>query len=236
MVSSEEKKFIDDETMGILRFLNLPRKNGKVVDQLNMVMTMYKFVVQNVDERLEGSSVGMQFGEEFEANYARAYYSRLIGALKCNDGSEFSNAVLLNYLFYMKGFDSYVLLSRSRNGFPHISTVAQVGDDYYYFDAKQDRMIYKNQDFGMPEEFSFMSAGLGREEYEGIYTPKKVYPNFYDKRVRVPTTLEQIPIADKGILRSLIEQERRKIPDLTYHRERHVQKAAEHERDEERLM
>ena len=234
-ISAENEKFIYDESMEILKFLNLPVKNGNFVDQLNMVMRMYKFVVQNIDEQKENDPSYMELYGELDRNYSKAYYDSLTQSLRDNPGSEFDNSILYNYLLYMKGFDSYVLLSKSRNGFPHISNVVKVGSDYYYFDAKQDRMIFKNQDFGMPEEFSFMSAALGKDEYERIYTPKKVYPNFYNRRVRVPTTLDQIPISDKGVLRSLIDQERKKIPDLTYHRNRHVGRSFEHDRDEERI-
>ena len=44
----EKKKLIENRSMQILRFLNLTVKNSNIVDQLGIVLRLYKYVVQKV--------------------------------------------------------------------------------------------------------------------------------------------------------------------------------------------
>ena len=105
----EKKKLIEDRTMQILRFLNLRVKNSNIVEQLGIVLRLYKYVVQNIYEDSYEESDSQKTKQE---EYLNELYK---GVLK-NPGDQTTNAILLNHLLYMKGFDTHIILAKSKKG------------------------------------------------------------------------------------------------------------------------
>ncbi len=200
----ERKKLIENKTLQILHFLNLTVKNSNVVDQLGIVMRLYKFVVQNVypEERLKEIKKASTKSEEYLNDLYR-------GVMK-NPGDQTTNAILLNHLLYMKGFDTHIILARSKNSVPHVANIARIGKEYYFFDPTLERSIYEEQG-GNPDDILFCCAALGKDEYSKFYMPVEVLADDLDKpAVPFPTA-----VADESMPRQLIESVTKLIPDLT---------------------
>jgi len=210
-LEKKKKKFIFDQSMDILQFINLPIKNSNQADQLFMVMKIYKYVVQNIREGHPPI-----LNEESKANYESFYLENLMAAVKNNPGTDITNSILLDYLLYMKGFDSYIVEMKSINGFPHVANLVKLGDEFYYFDATQERMIYTSGKKIMPEEFAFATAALGKDPYERLYSPVRVYPT-YNSKVKVEQLENFWPsnISRESYYRKFIEEMSLEIPDMT---------------------
>ena len=200
----EKKKLIENRSMQILRFLNLTVKNSNIVDQLGIVLRLYKYVVQNVfpeEQRFDGKA---------ESTKQEEYLSDLyIGVMK-NPGDQTTNAILFNHLLYMKGFDTHIILARSKNGTPHVANIARIGKEYFFFDTTLERSIYEEQGEN-PDEMLFCCAALGKEEFSKFYTPVEVLNEDLDKpAVPFPTAM-----AEESMPRQLVESVVKLIPDLS---------------------
>lgn len=210
-LEKKQKKFIFDKSMDVLKFIDLPIKNSNPADQLFMQMKIYKYVVQNVRK-----GIPPRLSKEAMANYETFYIENLIAALENNPGSDITNSILFDYLLYMKGFDSYIVEMQSINGFPHVANLSKLGDEFYYFDATQERMIYTSGKTILPEVFPFATAALGKDPYERLYTPKRVYPT-YNSKVNVEQLENFWPsnISKESYYRRFIEEMALEIPDMT---------------------
>lgn len=199
----EKKKLIEDRTMQILRFLNLRVKNSNIVEQLGIVLRLYKYVVQNIYEDSYEESETQKTKQE---EYLNDLYK---GVLK-NPGDQTTNAILLNHLLYMKGFDTHIILAKSKKGVPHVANIARIGKEYFFFDTTLERSIYVEQGEN-PDEMLFCCAALGKEEYSKFYTPIEVLNEDLDKpAVPFPTAM-----AEESMPRQLIESVVKLIPDLS---------------------
>lgn len=200
----EKKKLIENRSMQILRFLNLRVKNSNIVDQLGIVLRLYKFVVQNVfpEEQV--------FDGKAESTKQEEYLSNLYRGVMKNPGDQTTNAILFNHLLYMKGFDTHIILARSKNGTPHVANIARIGKEYFFFDTTLERSIYEEQGEN-PDEMLFCCAALGKEEFSKFYTPVEVLNEDLDKpAVPFPTAM-----AEESMPRQLVESVVKLIPDLS---------------------
>lgn len=200
----EKKKLIENRSMQILRFLNLRVKNSNIVDQLGIVLRLYKYVVQNVfpeEQSYDGKT---------ESTKQEEYLSNLYKGVMKNPGDQTTNAILFNHLLYMKGFDTHIILARSKNGTPHVANIARIGREYFFFDTTLERSIYEEQGEN-PDEMLFCCAALGKEEFSKFYTPVEVLNEDLDKpAVPFPTAM-----AEESMPRQLVESVVKLIPDLS---------------------
>lgn len=200
----EKKKLIENRSMQILRFLNLRVKNSNIVDQLGIVLRLYKYVVQNVfPEEQEYRNVSENTKQE-------EYLDNLYKGVMRNPGDQTTNAILFNHLLYMKGFDTHIILARSKNGIPHVANIARIGKEYFFFDPTLERSIYEEQGEN-PDELLFCCAALGKEDFNKFYIPVEVLNDDLDKpAVPFPTAM-----AEESMPRQLIESVTKLIPDLS---------------------
>lgn len=200
----EKKKLIENRSMQILRFLNLTVKNSNIVDQLGIVLRLYKYVVQNVFPEEQS------FDGKAESTKQEEYLSDLYRGVMKNPGDQTTNAILFNHLLYMKGFDTHIILARSKNGTPHVANIARIGREYFFFDTTLERSIYEEQGEN-PDEMLFCCAALGKEEFSKFYTPIEVLNEDLDKpAVPFPTAM-----AEESMPRQLVESVVKLIPDLS---------------------
>lgn len=200
----EKKKLIENRSMQILRFLNLTVKNSNIVDQLGIVLRLYKYVVQNVFPEEQS------FDGKAESTKQEEYLSDLYRGVMKNPGDQTTNAILFNHLLYMKGFDTHIILARSKNGTPHVANIARIGKEYFFFDTTLERSIYEEQGEN-PDEMLFCCAALGKEEFSKFYTPVEVLNEDLDKpAVPFPTAM-----AEESMPRQLVESVVKLIPDLS---------------------
>ena len=200
----EKKKLIENRSMQILRFLNLTVKNSNIVDQLGIVLRLYKYVVQNVFPEEQS------FDGKAESTKQEEYLSNLYRGVMKNPGDQTTNAILFNHLLYMKGFDTHIILARSKNGTPHVANIARIGREYFFFDTTLERSIYEEQGEN-PDEMLFCCAALGKEEFSKFYTPVEVLNDDLDKpAVPFPTAM-----AEESMPRQLVESVVKLIPDLS---------------------
>lgn len=200
----EKKKLIENRSMQILRFLNLTVKNSNIVDQLGIVLRLYKYVVQNVFPEEQS------FDGKAESTKQEEYLSDLYRGVMKNPGDQTTNAILFNHLLYMKGFDTHIILARSKNGTPHVANIARIGREYFFFDTTLERSIYEEQGEN-PDEMLFCCAALGKEEFSKFYTPVEVLNEDLDKpAVPFPTAM-----AEESMPRQLVESVVKLIPDLS---------------------
>ena len=195
---ADKKDAIEKKSMQILRFLNLSIKNSNIVDQLGIILRLYKYVIQNVyteETDIKNAS------ESKEEEYLNALYK----GITRNPGLQTTDAILFKHLLYMKGFSSYILLSKSRNGINNVSNLVKIGKEWYFFDSSLERSIYTEQG-----EVLYCCAALGKEEYYKFNTPIGVLPeNLKKPIVPLPTT-----VADESMPRTLIDGVVKNIPDL----------------------
>ena len=192
----EKKKLIENRSMQILRFLNLRVKNSNIVEQLEIVLRLYKYVVQNIfpeEQVYDGVA---------ESTKQEEYLSNLYKGVMKNPGDQTTNAILFNHLLYMKGFDTHIILARSKNGTPHVANIARIGKEYFFFDTTLERSIYEEQG---------ENAALGKEDFNRFYKPVEVLNDDLDKpAVPFPTAM-----AEESMPRQLVDSVVKLIPDLS---------------------
>lgn len=195
---ANKKDIIEKKSMQILRFLNLSVKNSNIVDQLGIILRLYKYVIQNVySEETDIKNVSESKEEE--------YLNTLYKGITRNPGLQTTDAILFKHLLYMKGFSSHILLSKSRNGINNVSNLVKIGKEWYFFDSSLERSIYTEQG-----EVLYCCAALGKEEYYKFNTPIGVLPENLKKTILpLPTT-----VADESMPRTLIDGVVKNIPDL----------------------
>lgn len=193
-----KKDIIEKKSMQILRFLNLSIKNSNIVDQLGIILRLYKYVIQNVYR--EGTDI-KNVSESKEEEYINALYS----GVTRNPGFQTTDAILFKHLLYMKGFDSYVLLSKSRNGINNLSNLVKIGKAWYFFDSSLERSIGAEQG-----DILYCCAALGSDEYTKFNTPIGVLP----EKLKKPILGLPNNIADESMPRTIIDDVVKNIPDL----------------------
>lgn len=216
------KKEVEGRSLDVLHFLDLGIKkySTPISKQLEMVLKMYKYVVQNIrplsnfGQSNSDSSEQGNSSESIEEKREFAF-EKLRQALISNPGDTASNVILLNYLLYLKGFKSCIVLSESNNqkGEGHLSNLVEVGkDDWYFFDPSLERINFVEDQFENPEEFSYSWAGLGLKHYSKFYKPVSTIKEVGDNEVPISS----YSISDDSLLRELVESVGKTIPDLTY--------------------
>lgn len=213
------KKELEENSLDILHFLDLGVKkyNTPVSKQLEMVLKMYKYVVQNIKPLNSfGQEVPQTTGlSETSEEKRRFAFEKLRQALISNPGDTASNVILFNYLLYLKGFKSCIVLSESNNqkGEVHLSNLVEVGkDSWYFFDPSLERINFVEDQFENPEDFSYSWAGLGMRSYSKFYRPALTIKEVGDQEVPISS----YSVSEDSILRELVESVGREIPDLTY--------------------
>ena len=203
--SIEKKKIIENKSMQILRFLNLSKKNSNIIEQLEIILKIYKYVVQNIhpESKYEQSNISNTKEEEYLHNL----YIGLID----NPGLSVTNSILFKHLLYMKGFESYIILSKSRSGSLHISNLVKVGKEFFYFDTTLERSIFEEQAIN-EDDMLFCCAALGKEEYSKFYKPFQILLNNFKKN-----SMKIMPenISEESMPRHLIESIVKIIPNET---------------------
>lgn len=107
------------------------------------------------------------------------------------------------------------MLSESNNqkGEGHLSNLVEVGkDEWYFFDPSLERINYVEDQFENPEEFSYSWAGLGLKHYSKFYKPVSTIKEVGDEEVPISS----YSISDDSLLRELVENIGKTIPDLEY--------------------
>lgn len=217
------KKEVEDRSLDVLHFLNLgiKKNNTPIAEQLEMVLKMYKYVVQNI-KPISSFGIAEQASSEEVSSSAsssddkkRFAFEKLRQALISNPGDSASNVILLNYLLYLKGFKSCIVLSESRNqkGEGHLSNLIEVGkDDWYFFDPSLERINFVEDQFGNPDEFSYNWAGLGMNYYSRFYRPIAALKEVGAEE----RPISSFNVSDEPILREVVESVGKRIPDLSY--------------------
>lgn len=203
ITNSEKKKVIEKKSLEILRRLNLNIKNSNIVNQLGIILRLYKYVVQNIHK---DSNISL---ENESGTKEEEYVNGLYCGITNNPGFQTTNAILLKHLLYMKGFDSYIALSKSRTGVEHVSNLAKVGKEWYFFDTNLERSIYEeNENQGI----LFCCAALGKDEYSKFYSPIGVLPE------NLKSDIADLPsnVAEESMPRTLIDSIVSDIPDLCF--------------------
>lgn len=213
------KKEVEENSLDILHFLDLDIKkyNTPVYKQLEMVLKMYKYVVQNIKPL---NSFGQETSQiagssETPEDKRRFAFEKLRQALVSNPGDTASNVILFNYLLYLKGFKSCIVLSESNNqkGEVHLSNLVEVGkDSWYFFDPSLERINFVDDQYENPEDFSYSWAGLGMKSYSKFYKPALTIREVGDQEVPISS----YSVSEDSILRELVENVGKKIPDLNY--------------------
>lgn len=215
--SIEKKKIIENKSMQILRFLNLSKKNSNIIEQLEIILKIYKYVVQNIhpESKYEQSNISNTKEEEYLHNL----YIGLID----NPGLSVTNSILFKHLLYMKGFESYIILSKSRSGSLHISNLVKVGKEFFYFDTTLERSIFEEQAIN-EDDILFCCAALGKEEYSKLYKPFQILSNNFKKN-----SMKIMPenISEESMPRHLIESIVKIIPNETTENNPYFNKCAE---------
>lgn len=215
----EKKKTIEKKSMQILRFLNLNRKTSNIVEQLGIILKIYKYVVQNIHPKakLEIKNISKTKEEE--------YLNNLYVGLTNNPGLSVTNSILFKHLLYMKGFESYVILSKSRSGTSHISNLVKIGKEFFYFDTTLERSIFEEQAIN-EDDLLFCCAALGKEEYSKFYTPIQILPNNLKKKFM----LMPDNISEESMPRTLIDSVGKIIPNEITENNPYFEKCAEEEK------
>ncbi len=213
------KKELEENSLDILHFLDLGIKkyNTPISKQLEMVLKMYKYVVQNIKPlnsfgQETSQTAGLSETPEEKRRFA---FEKLRQALISNPGDTASNVILLNYLFYLKGFKSCIVLSESNNqkGEVHLSNLVEVGkDSWYFFDPSLERINFVEDQYENPEDFSYSWAGLGMRSYSKFYRPVLTIKEVGDQEIPISS----YNVSEDSILRELIESIGNSIPDLNY--------------------
>lgn len=218
------KKEIEENSLDILHFLDLGVKkyNMPVSKQLTMVLKMYKYVVQNIrplnsfghNTQESDQTTGSSETPEEKRKFA---FEKLRQALISNPGDTASNVILFNYLLYLKGFKSCIALSESNNqkGEVHLSNLVEIGkDNWYFFDPSLERINFVEDQYENPEDFSYSWAGLGKKSYSKFYRPILTIKEVGEQELPISS----YNVSEDSILRELVEQVGKGIPDLTYTR------------------
>lgn len=211
------KKEVEERSLDVLHFLDLGiKKNSTPISkQLEMVLKMYKYVVQNI-RPLNSFGQSSESHSDASGEEKRKFaFEKLKQALVSNPGDSASNVILFNYLLYLKGFKSCIVLSESNNqkGEGHLSNLVEVGkDEWYFFDPSLERINYVEDQFENPEEFSYSWAGLGAKHYSKFYRPVSTIKEIGDEEVPISS----YSISEDSLLRELVESVGKTIPDLEY--------------------
>lgn len=215
------KKELEDKSLDVLHFLDLgiKKNNMPFSDRLEMVLKMYKYVVQNIRPL---NNFGQENKQESEENFSqssedkkRFAFEKLRQALVSNPGDSASNVILFYYLLYLKGYKSSIVLSESKNqkGEIHLSNLVDLGkDDWYFFDTNLERVNFVEDQFENPEDFSYSWAGLGKKFYSRFYRPILTIKEVGEPEIPISA----YNISEDSVLRELVESVGKKIPDLTY--------------------
>lgn len=215
----EKEKIIEKKSMQILRFLNLRRKSSNIIDQLGIVLRLYKYVVQNIYSDAENNL------ENISGTKQEEYLNNLYLGVTRNPGNQTTNAILFKYLLYLKGFESSIVLSRSKNNNSlHVSNLVKIGKEQFFFDPTLERSIYEEQGKN-PDDILFCCAALGEDEYKKFYTPIEVLPEDLNK----PTLPLPSNIAEESMPETLIESIGKIIPNLLTEKNEDFEKCAEEE-------
>ena len=216
------KKEIEENSLDILHFLDLGIKkyNTPLSKQLEMVLKMYKFVVQNIKPVnsfwQETQYTSQSSGESETAEEKRRFaFEKLRQALVSNPGDTASNVILFNYLLYLKGFKSCIVLSESNNhkGEVHLSNLVEVGkDNWYFFDPSLERINFVEDQYKNPEEFSYSWAALGNKSYSKFYRPVLTIKEVGEKEIPISS----YNVSKDSMLRELVENVGKGISDLSY--------------------
>lgn len=204
LTNKEKEQVIEQKSMQILHFLNLRKKNSNLVEQMEIVLRLYKYTVQNIypDNQLELENTSGTKEEE--------YLNELYKGICSNSGEPVTNVILFKHLLYMKGFDTDIVLTTSKSGEPHLANLVKIGKERYYFDPSLERSIFVSEEDEDPDRILYCCAGLGKEEYGKFYTPKGVLPK------KLGRATDPIPsgVAEESLPRTLIESIGKLIPDL----------------------
>lgn len=218
------KKEVEEQSLDVLHFLDLgiKKNNTPISEQLEMILKMYKYVVQNIKPLNTFGQSNQRFSEsanqsENSEDKKVFAFEKLRQALISNPGDTASNVILFNYLLYLKGFKACIVLSESNNqrGEVHLSSLVEVGkDDWYFFDPSLERINFVEDQFENPEDFSYSWAGLGKKSYSKFYKPVSTIKDVGEEELPISA----YNISDESILRELVESVGKGIPDLTYTR------------------
>lgn len=212
----EKKKIIEKKSMQILRFLNLSIKNSNIIEQLEIILKIYKYVVQNVhpEAKYELNNTASTKEEE--------YFNNLYIGLTNNPGLSVTNSILFKHLLYMKGFESYIILSKSRSGSFHISNLVKIGKEFFYFDTTLERSVFEEQAIN-EDDMLFCCAALGKDEYTKFYSPFQILPNNFKKsHMQMPEN-----ISEESMPRTLIDSIVKIIPNEITENNPYFNKCAE---------
>lgn len=210
------KREVEERSLDVLHFLDLGiKKNSMPISkQLEMVLKMYKYVVQNI-RPLNSFGQPQETSSESSEEKRKYAFEKLRQALISNPGDSASNVILLNYLLYLKGFKSCIVLSESNNqkGEGHLSNLVEVGkDEWYFFDPSLERINYVEDQFENPEEFSYSWAGLGSKYYSKFYKPVSTIKEVGDEEIPISS----YSVSEDSILRELVEGVGKTIHNLEY--------------------
>lgn len=204
LTNKEKEKIIEKKSMQILHFLNLSRKNSNIMDQMGIILRLYKFTVQNIypenDIKLENKT----------GTREEEYLNELYKGVVCNSGAPVTNVIFFKHLLYMKGFESDIVLTKTKRGEPHLANLVKIGNERFYFDPSLERSIYEEQGQNH-DELLYCCAALGKDEYSEFYNPIGTLP----KKLGTQTLPIPSDVSDESMPRSWIESVTKLIPDLT---------------------
>lgn len=214
------KKELEEKSLDVLHFLDLDIKknNMPISKRLEMILKMYKYVVQNIrplNSFGQGENHGSEEMSESSEDKKRFAFEKLRQALINNPGDSASNVILFYYLLYLKGYKSSIVLSESKHqkGEVHLSNLVEVTkDDWYFFDPSLERINFVEDQYENPDDFSYSWAGLGMKHYSKFYRPVLAIKEVGEKELPISA----YSISEDSVLRELVDSVGKQIPDLTY--------------------
>lgn len=200
----DKEDAIKAKTEAVLKFLNITTSNDQMV-QLENAMKIHKYISQN------SSYTQDIMQEKTDYNTDEAYLNELYNGLINKRGVCTTDAVVFKHLLSESGMHGDVVILESKEGGVHASTLAQLGDESYYFDTTLERTIFEQQS-NDPEKFVFCCAALGQQEYSQFYNPVGVLPeNLNGDLLPMPANISQGSVP-KIIIQSIGSQ----IQNLTF--------------------
>ena len=199
----DKKILISEKTEEILDFIKLSRKPKTVSDELEKILSAYKYVIQNIH-------INPYYKEPDAKDRREFYVNALCAGLTNNPGLPTTNSILLKHLLDMAGVENYLVASRSNSSNQnHVSNLVRIGSEFYFFDSTLEKAIMDDQT-DRPEDLFMICAGLGRTEYGKFYTPISILGDLSQE----PSDKLPENISDESMAKTIINGINYRIPSL----------------------
>jgi len=198
----DKKKIIKEETENIMNFLGLSKKALTYGEELENVIKIYKYVIQNINSDLN-------YREPKANSKQERYMDSLLIALINNPGVYTTNSILFKHLLDMSGTENLIVKSKSKvSGANAIANLVKIGSEYYYFLPTLEKEMLN--EVSMPDNLFMRCAALGKKDYDRLYFSSEILEDI-DK----PASKE-LPknISEESLLKTIVNGINFRLPSL----------------------